>query len=64
MTPAGLEPAIPDSVGRCLIHWATGPLMDVSCSGAIAEAVFFVKEGHATAAVAWEPMWTDVLRRG
>ena len=25
MTPAGLEPAIPDSVGRCLIHWATGP---------------------------------------
>ena len=27
MTPAGLEPAIPGSVGRCLIHWATGPLM-------------------------------------
>ena len=26
MTPAGLEPAIPGSVGRCLIHWATGPL--------------------------------------
>ena len=26
MTPAGLEPAIPSSVGRCLIHWATGPL--------------------------------------
>ena len=25
MTPAGLEPAIPSSVGRCLIHWATGP---------------------------------------
>ena len=25
MTPAGLEPAIPASVGRCLIHWATGP---------------------------------------
>ena len=21
----GLEPAIPDSVSRCLIHWATGP---------------------------------------
>ena len=36
MTPAGLEPAIPGSVGRCLIHWATGPLtkvMDVSTSG-------------------------------
>ena len=26
LTPAGLEPAIPGSVGRCLIHWATGPL--------------------------------------
>ena len=26
MTPAGFEPAIPGSVGRCLIHWATGPL--------------------------------------
>ena len=25
MTLAGLEPAIPGSVGRCLIHWATGP---------------------------------------
>ena len=26
MTPAGLEPAIPGSVGRRLIHLATGPL--------------------------------------
>ena len=26
MTRAGLEPAIPGSVGRCLIHWATGPV--------------------------------------
>jgi hypothetical protein len=26
MNPAGLEPAIPGSVGRCLIHWATGPM--------------------------------------
>ena len=25
LTTAGLEPAIPGSVGRCLIHWATGP---------------------------------------
>ena len=24
MTPAGLEPAISGSVGRCLINWATG----------------------------------------
>ena len=30
MTPAGLEPAIPGSVGRCLIHLATGPLVMVS----------------------------------
>jgi hypothetical protein len=27
MTPAGLEPAIPGSVGRCLIHWATEPVL-------------------------------------
>ena len=25
MTSAGLEPAIPGYVGRCLIHWATTP---------------------------------------
>ena len=25
MTPAGLEPATPGSVGRSLFHWATGP---------------------------------------
>ena len=25
VTPVGLEPTIPGSVGRCLIHWATGP---------------------------------------
>jgi hypothetical protein len=30
MTPAGLEPAIPGSVGRCLIHWATGPIRSVA----------------------------------
>ena len=30
MTPAGLEPAIPGSVGRCLIHWATGPVVDIT----------------------------------
>ena len=32
MTPAGLEPAIPGSVGRCLIHWATGPMMQALVS--------------------------------
>ena len=26
MILVGLEPTIPSSVGRCLIHWATGPL--------------------------------------
>ena len=31
MTPVGLEPTIPGSVGRCLIHWATGPLSIVRC---------------------------------
>ena len=25
LTPVGLEPTIPGSLGRCLIHWATGP---------------------------------------
>ena len=30
-TPAGLEPAIPGSVGRCLIHWATGPVGTHPC---------------------------------
>ena len=39
MTPAGLEPAIPGSVGRCLIHWATGPLMVPRCRVAFAAVV-------------------------
>ena len=30
MTLAGLEPAIPGSVGRCLIHWAKGPLANLN----------------------------------
>ena len=30
MTPAGLEPAIPGSIGRCLIHWATGPSVNLA----------------------------------
>ena len=32
--PAGLEPAIPGSVGRCLVHWATGPfkMQNLRCS--------------------------------
>ena len=39
MTPAGLEPAIPGSVGRCLIHWATGPLILPMCRVAFAAVV-------------------------
>jgi hypothetical protein len=39
MTPAGLEPAIPGSVGRCLIHWATGPLLVPMCRVAFAAVV-------------------------
>ena len=32
--PAGLEPAIPGSVGRCLVHWATGlfKMQNLRCS--------------------------------
>ena len=30
LTPAGLEPAIPGSVGRCLIHWAWTLLLHTS----------------------------------
>ena len=32
VTPVGLEPIIPGSVGRCLIHWATGPPEQVGSS--------------------------------
>ena len=39
MNPAGLEPAIPGSVGRCLIHWATGPLANVYTTGFSATSV-------------------------
>jgi hypothetical protein len=39
MNPAGLEPAIPGSVGRCLIHWATGPLVNVCTAGCSAARV-------------------------
>ena len=30
MTMAGFKPAIPGSVGRCHIHWATGPSGDLA----------------------------------
>ena len=33
LTPVGLEPTIPGSVGRCLIHWATGPPKQVGSAG-------------------------------
>ena len=35
LTSAGLEPAIPGSVGRCLIHWATRPLDGVPKSSVL-----------------------------
>jgi hypothetical protein len=41
MTPAGLEPAIPGSVGRCLIHWATGPLLICKAHWCVASACVF-----------------------
>ena len=41
MTPAGLEPAIPGSVGRCLIHWATGPLVICKAHWCVAQACAF-----------------------
>jgi hypothetical protein len=41
MTPAGLEPAIPGSVGRCLIHWATGPLVICKAHWCVAPACVF-----------------------
>ena len=44
MTPAGLEPAIPGSVGRCLIHWATGP--DVRCLRGAPNALFVKSKFH------------------
>ena len=51
MTPAGLEPAIPGSVGRCLIHWATGPLSTISeeaCSDPLGPV-----EGRANTWMKW-----------
>ena len=31
---AGLEPTISGSIGRCLVHWATGPDVDFMLGGA------------------------------
>jgi hypothetical protein len=39
MTPPGLEPAIPGSVGRCLIHWATEPLGSRKVRGSLVVAI-------------------------
>ena len=47
MTPAGLEPAIPGPVGRCLIHWATGPLVVVSVDGTRRSSCTAVNEDRA-----------------
>ena len=50
VTPAGLEPAIPGSVGRCLIHWATGPL------------IFLYWWLLSLAAIAFIAVWSSCLR--
>ena len=39
MTPVGLEPTIPGSVGRCLIHWATGPVHQLAQEHQVARHV-------------------------
>ena len=56
MILVGLEPTIPSSVGRCLIHWATGPLgkgcLDSShpqpCKGCSGNWAQVLSQSHAT----------------
>ena len=61
MTPAGLEPAIPGSVGRCLIHWATG------LSGALLQVHNFRSArswGHTRATAGCTVKWELAMRPG
>ena len=61
MTPAGLEPAMPGSIGRCLIHWATGPI--TACFNPLTFG--FSCKSHASALVLileWGASWTDWVR--
>ena len=56
MTPAGLEPAIPGSVGRCLIHWATGPVR-ISPASAL-QSFLPQRDGREHGEPQREPKWT------
>lgn len=60
MTPAGLEPAIPGSVGRCLIHWATGP--DGICHGAVVNAQIDGSGGLWRRRASWHRPYRLVVR--
>ena len=53
MTPVGLEPTIPGSVGRCLIHWATGP---VGARPRISDFEMTYLGGHNDRTVGLEPV--------
>ena len=56
MTPAGLEPAIPGSVGRCLIHWATGPY-DIPRNVRNAALAFFTFKDSTSGVAQWLACW-------
>ena len=57
MTPAGLDPAIPGSVGRCLIHWATGPVAYLYLP--LVMLTFLIKLGGRAARSASHPVATQ-----
>ena len=64
MTPAGLEPAIPGSVGRCLIHWTTGPddhtvnqRRGARQSNASASFLFFTVRNPTSGVAQWLACW-------
>ena len=56
MTPAGLEPAIPGPVGRCLIHWATGPVRIPPASAL--QSSLPRRDGREHGEPQREPKWT------
>ena len=57
LTPVGLEPTIPGSVGRCLIHWATGPL--VRCF-----RIFYIEVTHLGGQQRMKMQVTPMMGRG
>ena len=60
MTAAGLEPAMPGSVGRCLIHWATGPSDSVEI-GKIFSLVFLASPPTAAIIVSCVLLWARAV---